>query len=82
MDLAEQFVAFAEAGNQQKLATNDGRVWQGWIMEITDTALLMSAGEGEKGKDSWLNLQDINPNSLSYWDSKSQHWCTFNLVVE
>lgn len=79
MDLPEKFVAFAEAGNQQRFATNDGRKLQGWIMEISDTALLISAGEGEKGKDIWVNLQDIAADSLSYWDSKSQQWLAFSL---
>ena len=59
--------------------SKDGRQLQGWIMEISNTALLISAGEGEKGKDVWIDLQDISLDSLSYWDSKSQQWLVFTL---
>ncbi len=80
MELAEQFVAFAEAGNQQRFTMQDGRVLQGWIMEITESALLISTGVGEQGNDIWVQLQDVVPNSLAYWDSKTQQWLAFNLV--
>lgn len=79
MDLADKFVQFAESGNQQRLQTKDGRVLQGWIMEITDDALLMSTGSGEKGQDVWLKLVDIEPTSLAYFHSHSQQWQAFTL---
>ncbi len=79
MDLADKFVQFAESGNQQRLKTRDNRLLQGWIMEITDDALLISTGAGEQGKDVWLKLSEIDLNSLTYWDSKSQQWLMFNL---
>jgi hypothetical protein len=79
MDLADQFVTFAESGNQQRLKTKDGRVLQGWIMEVTDDALLISTGAGEKGQDVWLRLLDIEPSSLAYFHSHSQQWVAFNL---
>ncbi len=77
MDLADKFVQFAESGNQQRLKSKDGRVLQGWIMEITDDALLMSTGSGEKGQDVWLKLVDIEPTSLAYFHSHSQQWRPF-----
>ena len=79
MDLADKFVQFAESGNQQRLQMLDKRLLQGWIMEITDDALLMSTGAGEQGKDVWLKLSEIDLNSLTYWDSKSQQWLAFSI---
>lgn len=79
MDLADKFVQFAESGNQQRLQTKDGRVLQGWIMEITNDALLMSIGTGEKGQDVWLKLVDIEPTSLAYFHGHSQQWQAFTL---
>ncbi|PTQ89902.1 hypothetical protein [Agitococcus lubricus] len=79
MDLADKFIQFAESGNQQRLSSKDGRLLQGWIMEITDDALLISLGEGERGQDIWLSFNDIDPLSLAYWHSQSQQWQTFRL---
>lgn len=79
MSLAEQFVTFAEAGNQQQFSLVDGRVFKGWIMEISDTELLMSTGAGEQGQEVWLSLTDINPTTLSYWDVKQQQWLAYTL---
>jgi hypothetical protein len=41
--LINRLVEFAESGNQQKIILN-GNSYQGWIMEITDDALLISTG--------------------------------------
>lgn len=79
MDLADKFVQFAESGNQQRLKSKDGRVLQGWIMEVTEDSLLISTGAGEKGQDVWLKLVDIDLNSLGYWHSQSQQWQVFTL---
>jgi len=79
MDLADKFVQFAASGNQQRLKSKDGRLLQGWIMEITDDALLISTGAGEKGQDVWLKLVDIDLTSLAYWHSQSQQWQAFTL---
>lgn len=78
MDLADKFVQFAELGNQQRLSAQDGRLLQGWIMEVTEDSLLISTGAGEKGSDVWLKLTDINLSSLAYWDSKTQQWLAFS----
>lgn len=73
----EQWIAFAEAGNQQRLSTQAGQQLQGWIMEITDDQLLISTGEGERGTETWLNLADIVPNSLQFFDTQSRQWQRF-----
>lgn len=73
----EQWIAFAEAGNQQRLSTQAGQAFQGWIMEITDDQLLISTGEGERGTETWLNLADIVPNSLQFFDTQSRQWQRF-----
>ncbi len=78
MDLADKFVQFAQAGNQQRLSAQDGCLLQGWIMEVTEDSLLISTGAGEKGSDVWLKLADINLSSLAYWDSKTQQWLAFS----
>ena len=79
MSLADRFVAFAEAGNQQRLALRDGSVLQGWIMEITVDAMLVSTGAGESGKDNWVKLEDVDESSLAYWDTRQQTWLSFLL---
>ena len=73
----DQWVAFAESGNQQRLCAHNGPMLQGWIMEITDDALLMSTGDGERGTEHWLTLADIDVASLAYFDSASRLWLTF-----
>ena len=73
----DQFVAFAESGNQQRLALRDGAVLQGWIMEVNEQALLLSVGAGESGKDHWINFSDIDTESLAYWDPRRQVWHPF-----
>ncbi|NLZ87564.1 MAG: hypothetical protein GX912_11350, partial [Gammaproteobacteria bacterium] len=46
-----RLVEFAESGNQQKIVLN-GQSYQGWVMEITEDALLISTGYADKsGKD-------------------------------
>lgn len=79
MDLADKLVQFAQSGNQQRLSSLDGRLLQGWIMEVTEDSLLISTGAGEKGHDVWLAFTDINPQSLAYWDSKDQQWLDFSI---
>ena len=79
MDLSDKFVQFAQSGNQQRLSAQDGRLLQGWIMEVTEDSLLISTGAGEKGRDVWLKLADINLSSLAYWGSKTQQWLAFSI---
>lgn len=80
MNLAERLVDFANAGNQQKIILATGQTTQGWIMEITDEALLISTGFSEKvGKDIWINLTDLAQAELWYWDNRQDCWLTFTL---
>ncbi len=80
MDLAEQLATFAETGNQQRIYLKDGKVLQGWIMEIREEDLLISTGFSEKqGKDDWILFTDINTDRLEYWDTSAQEWRTFTL---
>lgn len=80
MSLAERLIEFAEAGNQQKIILANGDVLQGWIMEITDDALLISTGYSEKiGKDHWIQLDQLPTLTLSYWDNKKDIWQEFKL---
>jgi len=82
MDLAEQLAIFAEKGNQQRIYLKDGRLLQGWIMEIREEDLLISTGFSEKqGKDDWILFSDIATNRLEYWDTKDQSWQLFALAV-
>ncbi|MFW1944348.1 hypothetical protein ACG93R_12675 [Acinetobacter guillouiae] len=77
--LLERLVEFAESGNQQKIALN-GQNHQGWIMEITDEALMISTGFADKaGKDIWVSFKDLQNAQLSYWDNKQDQWVEFKL---
>lgn len=77
--LIERLVEFAESGNQQKIISN-GTSYQGWIMEITEDALLISTGFADKsGKDFWLKFSDLNTSELYYWDTCPNEWVKFEL---
>ncbi|ENW06104.1 hypothetical protein [Acinetobacter beijerinckii] len=77
--LIERLVEFAESGNQQKIISN-GISYQGWIMEITEDALLISTGFADKsGKDFWLKFSDLNTSELYYWDTRPNEWVKFEL---
>jgi hypothetical protein len=78
MDIGSQLVDFAELGNQHRIALKDGRVLQGWIMEIREDDLLISTGFSEKqGKDDWIRFETIDLDQLEYWDTKQQVWLKF-----
>lgn len=80
MSFEQRLIDFAESGNQQKIMLANGQQYQGWIMEITDQALLISTGYCDKaGKDHWIDLQQIEQAQLSYWDNQQQIWQTFQL---
>ncbi|ENV43198.1 MULTISPECIES: hypothetical protein [Acinetobacter] len=77
--LINRLVEFAESGNQQKIVLND-QTYQGWIMEITEDALLISTGYADKnGKDAWIQFSDLEQAELSYWDNQQDQWTTFKL---
>lgn len=77
--LINRLVEFAELGNQQKIVLN-GQTYQGWIMEITEEALLISTGYADKsGKDMWIQFSDLQQAELSYWDNQQDQWTTFKL---
>jgi len=78
MDIGSLLVEFAELGNQHRIPLKDGRVLQGWIMEIREDDLLISTGFSEKqGKDEWLQFDTIDLSQLEYWDTKQQGWVKF-----
>lgn len=77
--LINRLVEFAESGNQQKIVLNC-QTYQGWIMEITEEALLISTGYADKsGKDMWIQFSDLQQAELSYWDNQQDQWTTFKL---
>lgn len=77
--LMNRLVEFAESGNQQKIVVA-GQSYQGWVMEITEDALLISTGFADKsGKDFWISFKDLQQASLSYWDNKTDQWVDFTL---
>ena len=64
--LINRLVEFAESGNQQKIVLA-GQSHQGWVMEITEQALLISTGFAEKaGKDMWIQFTDLPQAELFY----------------
>ncbi len=77
--LINRLVEFAESGNQQKIVSG-GQSYQGWIMEITEDALMISTGFADKsGKDFWLNFDDLQQAELYYWDNRQDQWMAFQL---
>ena len=77
--LIERLVEFAECGNQQKIIIKNTR-YQGWIMEITEDALLISTGFADKsGKEFWLKFTDLAAAQLYYWDNHVDEWVAFNI---
>ena len=77
--LINRLVEFAESGNQQKIVLA-GQSHQGWVMEITEEALLISTGFAEKaGKDMWIQFTDLPQAELFYWDNQQDQWAEFKL---
>ncbi|QOW51098.1 MULTISPECIES: hypothetical protein [unclassified Acinetobacter] len=77
--LINRLVEFAESGNQQKISLN-GQSYQGWIMEITEEALLISTGYADKsGNDVWIQFADLDQAELLYWDNKNDQWTAFKI---
>ena len=77
--LIQRLVEFAESGNQQKIQLN-GNTYQGWVMEISDQALLISTGYAEKtGKEVWVEFTDLAKAELSFWDTQADQWTVFKL---
>ena len=77
--LINRLVEFAESGNQQKIVLN-GHSYQGWVMEITEEAFLISTGYADKtGKDMWIQFSDLDQAELSYWDNQQDQWTVFKL---
>lgn len=77
--LINRLVEFAESGNQQKIVIAN-QTHQGWVMEITEDALLISTGYSDKvGKDNWISFADLQQAELFYWDNKTDQWAEFKL---
>ena len=77
--LINRLVEFAESGNQQRIVLN-GVTYQGWIMEISDDALMISTGFAEKsGNDTWLKFEDLNQAELYFWDNQNDLWVEFKI---
>lgn len=77
--LIDRLVEFAESGNQQRIVLN-GQTHQGWIMEISEDALLISTGFADKaGKDFWIKFEDLSQAQLYYWDNKNDLWVEFKI---
>ena len=77
--LINRLVEFAESGNQQRIVLN-GVTHQGWIMEISEEALMISTGFAEKsGHDAWLKFEDLTQAELYFWDNKNDLWVEFKI---
>lgn len=77
--LINRLVEFAESGNQQRIVLN-GQTHQGWIMEISDEALLISTGFADKsGKDFWIKFEQLTQAELYYWDNQNDQWVEFKI---
>ena len=75
----QRLVEFAESGNQQKILLA-GQSYQGWIMEISADALMISTGFNDKhGQDVWLKFSDLAAAELYFWDTQTDTWTQFFL---
>lgn len=82
--MLNQLIDFAESGNQHKIicTTPSGKPteYQGWIMEITEDALLLSVGYGDKtGKDVWLSFEQLSNAKLQFWNHQTSQWQDFTI---
>lgn len=80
--MLEKLISFAEQGNQHKIicTTPSGKPteYQGWIMEINETALMISVGHGDKvGKDIWLSFEQLKDAQFFFWNHKTDSWQDF-----
>ena len=79
--LINQLIDFAESGNQQKIVLNQ-TIYQGWILEITEDALLVSTGYSDKvGKDVWISFSDLAQAELFFWNNQTDQWQNFKLNI-
>ncbi len=77
--LINRLVEFAESGNQQRITFN-GQTHQGWIMEISEDALMISTGFSDKsGHDVWVKFEELAQAELSYWDNQQDQWVNFSI---
>ncbi|HAK13915.1 MAG TPA: hypothetical protein DCM33_06185 [Acinetobacter radioresistens] len=77
--LIQRLVEFAESGNQQKIVLA-GQSYQGWIMEITVDALMISTGFNDKnGEDCWLKFDDLAIAELYFWNNLTSEWIRFTI---
>ena len=77
--LINRLVEFAESGNQQKIVLA-GQSHQGWVMEITEEALLISTVFAEKTcEDKWIQFSQLPQAELYYWDNQHDQWAEFKL---
>ena len=76
LNMINNLVSAAEKGNMQRMTlSNTGEQLSGWIMEITETSVILSVGFNEtQGKEQTIALSDIMPNSIAYWDAKQSIW--------
>lgn len=82
--MLDQLIKFAELGNQHKIicTTPSGKPteYQGWIMEITEDALMISTGFADKnGKDVWIKSEQLANAQFFYWDHQHDEWKQFTL---
>lgn len=75
----------ADAGDRHAFEFRDGREFLGWIVEVTDEAVLVSwapspfyaqaAGTTEMSPaDEWVQFTEIVPGSLARWDDGTRQW--------
>lgn len=83
--MSDQFlqylIAFAEAGNQQKIQL-EHITYQGWVMEVSEDGLIMSTGYNDKvGKDISLSIDELKQAQLFFWDTTYDAWQAFEPVA-
>ena len=77
-ELIDQFIQYAELGNQHKIVLADGRIIQGWIMEIDAEHIMVSTGYHEKDiQQHRLSFDQMLQADLFYHDADGLQWRPF-----
>jgi len=79
------FERFADTGDKHAFRFRDGRDFLGWVMDVTEDAVLVSwapspfyaqaTGTAEMSpEDELVRFSDIELGSLAWWDGAARQW--------
>jgi len=82
--MKEFWEQYSNTGEKHDFTLKDGSEFLGWIIEVSDSAVLVMwapsplYGDDEMSPpDEWIPFTDIVLESLSYWDDQMRTWCRY-----